>query len=214
MCRVKSRMSTKTEQPVPAVILVRVSTAKQESDRQENELTAVAKLKGWTVIKVCREQISGRANASDRTGLSCVMELVRAGKVKKVMVHEVSRLSRRPSIIHAAAEEMEDHGVSLYWHSQSIETLLPSGKRNPAAAIMLALLGEMARSETDTLRERTRSGLAAAKARGVTLGRPVGYRKTYPDADKWRAAVADGNSLRSVAARFGVPLTTLRRAIT
>ena len=49
---------------------------------------------------------------------------------------------------------LEGHGVSLYWHAQGIETLLPSGKRNPSAAIILAVLAEMARAETDTLRER------------------------------------------------------------
>lgn len=37
--------------------------------------------------------------------------------------------------------------VTLYWRAQSIETLLPSGKRNPSVAIMLALLSEMARAE-------------------------------------------------------------------
>jgi DNA invertase Pin-like site-specific DNA recombinase len=39
---------------------------------------------------------------------------------------------------------------------------------------MLALLAEMARAETDTLRERINSGLAEARRKGVTLGRPVG----------------------------------------
>ena len=40
-------------------------------------------------------------------------------------------------------------GVSLYWHAQRIETLLPSGKRNPAASIMFSLLAEMALNERD-----------------------------------------------------------------
>jgi hypothetical protein len=44
---------------------------------------------------------------------------------------------------------MRKCGVSLYWHAQSVETLLPSGKRNPAAGIMLALLAEMARGESE-----------------------------------------------------------------
>ena len=61
---------------------------------------------------------------------------------------------------------------SLYWHAQSIETLLPNGKRNPAAGIMLALLAEMARNESETLRERIKSGLALARSRGVILRRP------------------------------------------
>lgn len=71
-------------------------------------------------------------------------------------------------------EKLEAAGVSLYWHAQSIETLLPSGKRNPAAGIMLALLAEMARAEVETIRERINSGLAEARRKGKTLGRPVG----------------------------------------
>ena len=69
-------------------------------------------------------------------------------------------------------------GVSLYWHAQSIETLLPNGKRNPAAGIMLALLAEMARNESETLRERIKSGLALARKRGVLLGRRKGTTLT------------------------------------
>ncbi len=69
---------------------------------------------------------------------------------------------------------LEAHCVSLYWHAQSIETLLPNCKRNPAAAIMLALLSEMARAEKETLVERIKSGLAEARRKGRTLGRPKG----------------------------------------
>ncbi len=46
-------------------------------------------------------------------------------------------------------ERLEDYGVSLYWHAQGLETLLPNGKRNPGAGIMLALLAEMARAEVE-----------------------------------------------------------------
>jgi DNA invertase Pin-like site-specific DNA recombinase len=147
--------------PVPVAILVRVSTAKQETARQVSELRALADSKGWQVVAVCEEAISGRADESDRHGLHAVEELARAGKVKKVLVHEVSRLARRNSIVHRFVETLEELNVSLYWHSQAVETLLPSGKRNPAASVMLALLAEMARSETETLRERINSGLAA-----------------------------------------------------
>lgn len=71
---------------------------------------------------------------------------------------------------------LESYGVSLYWHAQAIETLLPSGKRNPAAGIMLAVLAEMARAETETLRERINSGLAEARRKGVTPGPAQGQR--------------------------------------
>ncbi|HEY2103910.1 MAG TPA: recombinase family protein [Chthoniobacterales bacterium] len=75
-------------------------------------------------------------------------------------------------------ETLEDCGVSLYWHAQSIETLLSNGKRNPAAGIMLALLAEMARNESERLRERIKSGLALARKRGVVLGRRKGTTLT------------------------------------
>jgi DNA invertase Pin-like site-specific DNA recombinase len=75
-------------------------------------------------------------------------------------------------VTHKFVENLLEMGVSLYWHQQKIETLLPSGKRNPAAGIMLALLSEMAQAETETLRERILLGLTEAKKKGVKLGRP------------------------------------------
>jgi DNA invertase Pin-like site-specific DNA recombinase len=77
-------------------------------------------------------------------------------------------------VAHRFVETLGECGVSLYWHAQGIETLLPNGKRNPSAGIMLALLAEMACSEVETLRERIKSGLAQAKRKGIKLGRPKG----------------------------------------
>ncbi|HAL70457.1 MAG TPA: hypothetical protein DCP71_01630, partial [Verrucomicrobiales bacterium] len=159
---------------IPAAILVRVSTNKQETQRQTHELTAAAEGKGWTVLEICEETISGSADKDERPGLMRIEELSRAGKIKKVLVHEISRVARRPSVAHAFVETLEQCGVSLYWHAHSIETLLTNGKRNPAAAIMLALLAEMARAEKETLVERIKSGLDEARRKGVKLGRPEG----------------------------------------
>src|SRR5260370_36340849 len=158
----------------PVGILVRVSTVKQETARQVSELKSYAEAKHYTVVEVCEETISGTAENGQRHGLRRVEELARTGKIKKVLVHEISRLARRNSVAHQFVETLEDFEVSLYWHAQGIETLLPNGKRNPAAGIMLALLAEMARSEVEILRERINSGLREARRKGVTLGRPKG----------------------------------------
>jgi DNA invertase Pin-like site-specific DNA recombinase len=161
--------------PVPVAILVRVSTAKQETTRQVSELRSLADSKGWQVVAVCEEAgISGTADEQERHGLHEVEELARAGKIKKVLVHEVSRVARRNSLVHKFVETMEELGVSLYWLAQGVETLLASGKRNPAASIMLALLAEMARNELETLSTRIKSGLAEARRKGHKLGRPKG----------------------------------------
>jgi DNA invertase Pin-like site-specific DNA recombinase len=105
----------------------------------------------------------------DRHGLQAALELAQAGKVKKVLVHEVSRLARRNSIVHRFVESLEEVGVSLYRHQQGVETLLSSGNPNPAASVMLALLAEMSCTETETLWERIKT-----RRQGRKLGRPEG----------------------------------------
>ena len=167
-----------TNNSVPVAILVRVSTSKQETARQLHELSDYAEAKGYAVVEVCRETISGDSDSDQRQGLKRVEELAAAGKIRKVLVHEISRIARRNSVAHHFVETLETFGVSLYWHAQGIETLLPNGKRNPAAGIMLALLAEMARAELETFRARILSGLADARRRGQKLGRPIGTRLT------------------------------------
>jgi len=199
----------------PVVILVRVSTVRQETDRQISELRSYAKAKGYHVVEVCRETISGTANGDDRHGLKRAEQLAIEGKVKKVLVHEISRLARRNSVAHRFVETLEECGVSLYWHAQQIETLLPSGKRNPSAGIMLALLAEMARSEVETLRERIKSGLAQAKRKGIRLGRPKG---TKLNRDVFLQKHKDilrqlkrGQSVRNTAKITGKAVSTVQR---
>ncbi len=199
----------------PVAILVRVSTAKQETGRQVSELRALAEAKSWKVVAVCEElAVSGRAAESERHGLHQALELARSGNIKKVLVHEVSRLARRNSVVHRFVEELEDLGVSLYWHAQAVETLLPSGKRNPSASVMLALLAEMARNETETLRERINSGLAEARRKGVRLGRPEGgmeakaLLRKHADVEK---ALKAGQSVRNAAKITGKGVSTVQR---
>lgn len=200
---------------IPVAILVRVSTVKQETNRQVSELHAYAEAKGYEVVEVCEETVSGRADESERHGLNRAEELAVSGKVKKILVHEISRLARKNSIAHKFVETLEEHGVSLYWHAQGIETLLPNGKRNPAAGIMLALLAEMARSEVELLRERINSGLAEARRKGVKLGRPKGstldrevFLQTHKDIIRQLKA---GQSVRNTAKISGKGISTVQR---
>jgi DNA invertase Pin-like site-specific DNA recombinase len=201
--------------PTPVAILVRVSTSLQNSDRQKSELLAYAETKRFDVVEVVEETISGRASANDRTGLKRVEELVEAGAIKKVLVHEVSRIARRNSILHRFIENLESHGVSLYWHSQSIETLLPSGKRNPAASLMISLLADLARNEVEVLRERINSGLAEARRKGVVLGRPKGTTMSSDSILNRHADIIrllkQGHSVRHAGKITGKGFSTVQR---
>jgi DNA invertase Pin-like site-specific DNA recombinase len=199
----------------PVAILVRVSTNRQETDRQISDLTQYAAQKGYNIIETCRETISGRADESKRQGLSRAKELALSGAIKKVLVHEVSRLARKCSIVHSFVEALEESGVSLYWHAQGFETLLANGKRNPSAAIMLAILAETARSEIETLVERIKSGLAEARRKGKVLGRPKGS-SMQPMAllERHRDVVRQlraGQSIRNSAKITGKGISTVQR---
>ena len=90
----------------PVAILVRVSTLRQETDRQMNELESYAASKGYEVVAVLKETISGKANADQREGLQQVLDLARSGSIKKVLVHEISRIARRSSITHSFVEQL------------------------------------------------------------------------------------------------------------
>jgi len=205
LCNMKSTST-------PVAILVRVSSSLQETDRQVTELTAYAESKGYKIVAVLREKISGTADQDEREGLNQALELARTGKIKKVLVHEVSRIARRNSIAHKFVETLEDYGVSLYWAAQSIETLLPSGRRNPAAGIMLALMAEMARNELEVLKMRVRSGIDEARKKGVKLGRPVG---TTEDLLKKHQDIVrnlkNGQSVRNTGKITGKGFSTVQR---
>lgn len=208
-------MKRRDVETVPVAILVRVSTGKQETDRQVFELTEVAESAGWLVVEVVEETISGAAVESDRSGIERIMVLARARKIRKVLVHEVSRVARKNSMAHRFVEELEELGVSLYWHAQRIETLLPSGKRNPAASIMFSMLAEMARAERETLVDRIRSGIDAAKRQGVHCGRPVGsglsreeFLRKHRDVCRQLRA---GQSVRNAAKICGKGVSTVQR---
>lgn len=156
----------------PVAILVRVSTKKQETDRQIHELREVAASNGWDVVETVEAIISG--DAKSRPDLDRIRQMVVEGRIRKLLVHEVSRLSRRNGTAHEFLDFLCENGVSLYWHAQTIETLKPDGGRNPSAGIMFALLAEMSRNERETLVTRIKSGLSEARRRGVRLGRSAG----------------------------------------
>jgi DNA invertase Pin-like site-specific DNA recombinase len=209
-------MDTTPAPVVPVAILVRVSTKRQETERQVHELHAVADVRGWSVVEVVEEDgVSGAAKDADRHGLARMEALAAAGAIQKVLTHEIRRVGRRPAVVHGFVERLLDLKLSLYWHSQRVETMLDGGKRNPAAGMMLAVLAEMALAERETLRERIVSALEAARRRGRRLGRPVG---TVMPPEALLARHGDvvrllraGKSLRDVAARTGRGTSTVKR---
>lgn len=202
-------------QSTPVAILVRVSTLAQETQRQVIELKEYADQQGYRVLEVIEEKVSGASSKKDRTGLQRVEEMARQGIITKVLVHEVSRVARKNSVAHQFLETLEEYKVSLYWHQHRIETLLPSGQRNPAASIMFSLLAELGREGRSTLVTRIKSGIENSRRNGVVIGRPQG--STVSDEDtlsKHKDIVRllnRGSSIRHIATLTTKSTTTVQR---
>ncbi|MEO6685048.1 MAG: recombinase family protein [Dyadobacter sp.] len=198
-----------------SVIFTRVSKSVQNYQRQIDDLTAYAVKQGWTVTGVIAEKISGSKSNQERDGIAQLLQVARLGKIKKVLVSEVSRLGRRPSQTHQVLEELTSLKISLYIHQFSIETLLPNGKLNPAASMIFSITADMARQEKETHVERVISGMQLAKKNGQKFGRKNG--PLYTDAQllrKYAKAAKDlqlGVSIRKVARIYGISADTVQR---
>ena len=147
--------------------------------------------------------------AVSRAALDRLMDDVRRGRVKVVVCYKLDRLGR--SLVHLAQMigEFDASGVALVCPSQGIDTRAD----NPAGRLQMHVLMAVAEFERSLIRERTKAGLAAARARGATLGRPRGSRLKLP-VDECRAAISSGMSLRAFANANGASESSLRRAMT
>jgi DNA invertase Pin-like site-specific DNA recombinase len=102
--------------------------------------------------------------------------------------------------------ELQVNRVSLVVFNQGIDTT----ESNPAAHLQLNILAAVAQFERELITERVRSGISAAKARGVTLGRPA-----TPDRRKRQVAelVEQGLSARDISDRLKIPYSTVTELI-
>ena len=93
-------------------------------------------------------------------------------------------------------------GASAPARGRSHETRTPAGKA------MFQMLGVFAEFERSIIQERVRAGLQRAKREGKRLGRPPIADKL---AERIRAALAGGMSVRKTAAKFDVDPSSVQR---
>jgi hypothetical protein len=85
-----------------------------------------------------------------------------------VIAYKLDRLDRSLAHLAQFIGELQTHGVALICPSQGSDTT----DANPAAKLLLGILCAVAEFEREIIRERVNAGIAAARGRGVKLGRP------------------------------------------
>ena len=183
---------------------LRVSTDNQVHDSQETELRDYCNRRGWGNVEWYRDTASGAAQ--DRKGLNDLMQQVRRGKVDIILAFKLDRVARSLSHLAQFIAELQVNRVALICQNQGIDT----SNSNPAAHLQLNILAAVAQFERELITERVRSGISAAKARGVTLGRPA-----TPDRRRRQIAdlVAEGIGATEISKRLKIPYSTVTELI-
>lgn len=164
------------------VILARVSTDKQEYQRQINELTDYCGNVGWSVEEIFANKVSGAKKLEEREEIQNLVAYVKAHQIKRVVCLEISRVGRNTLEALKVIQFLTDNGVSLYVKNYNLETLNADGKLNPIASLICTILLEIASMERLTIRERMESGskqyIDRCRKEGIKMGRPSTYRKS------------------------------------
>jgi putative DNA-invertase from lambdoid prophage Rac len=184
-------------------IYCRVSTTDQSCERQERDLRAYARKAGWKVAGVWKETASG-AN-ENRTQRQEIMTLAQARKIDAVLMTELTRWGRSIIDLIRTMQDLQSWDVSLIAQSG-----LQFDLRTAQGKLIAGIMASLADYERDLIRERVKSGIAAAKARGKKIGRQPGQRvKSDRLAPKVLKLVESGQSYRQVAAKLKISKTTV-----
>lgn len=174
----------------------RVSTEEQSLERQLDALLA----RGVERERIHEEKAS---SAADRRPVldHLLGEVLTAGDT--LVITDLDRLSRRTARIILTLDELATRGVTVESLYENVDTTTADG------TFSVTILGALAQRERDRIRERTRAGLEAARARGRHPGRPVAITPEQHETVLMLRGL--GKSYRQVAASTGLSPSTVAR---
>lgn len=176
----------------------RVSTDDQNLDLQRDAITKAG------CNQIYEEKASGKSAGKQRPELAQCLKALRSGDT--LVVWRLDRLGRSLSDLVRIVGELEQRGVGFESITEKIETGSAAGK------LIFHVFASLAEFERNLIRERTRAGLDAARARGR-----LGGRKPKLD-DKQvreiRALLRDPQvNVSDVAKRYEVSRTTIYKYV-
>lgn len=149
---------------------IRVSTDKQNLENQKHKILSYAQAQKIIIDEFVEIEISSKGEQKKRL----IDELF--DKLKKddtLICTELSRLGRNMLEILNLIQRFNDAHIKLIFVNQPE---LSTNQNNALSNLLLAIYGYFAQTEREIISERTKQGLAAAKASGKQLGRPKGAK--------------------------------------
>jgi DNA invertase Pin-like site-specific DNA recombinase len=157
---------------------IRISTDKQDLDKQRHLLLEYARKQHLFIDEFIEVEVSTRRDVGKRRTDELQSKL-REGDI--LLVAELSRLGREMLQVLNIINDLSIKGVTITFVRQpELSTTGSHGK------LLLAIYSYFAEAEREFISMRVKQGLAAAKAKGVKLGRPKGSRNKKRVLDPYR----------------------------
>ena len=152
------------------VAYLRVSTGGQDLDNQKLAILDYAQRNRIEIDRFVERHVSSRKTVEER-GVTALLADLAEGDT--LLVSELSRLGRSLGQIIQTVDALVKQRVRFITIKEGIEL---NGRQDIQAKVMVTMIGLFAEIERDLIAQRTKEGLAAARAKGRVLGRPRGAR--------------------------------------
>lgn len=123
----------------------------------------------WKIYK--DEGISGRVSFADRPAGKRLLEDIKNGKIKEVIVLRIDRLGRNTTDILNTIKLIHEYNVPITSKNEGITTLDENGNQTPMTGLMINLLSSLSEFFYHQHREKTMMGIQRGKLEGKYKGR-------------------------------------------
>ncbi len=177
------------------IAYLRVSTDGQDLKNQKLEILDYADKNDFLITEWLEVKVSSRRSRKERL-IDLLLE--KLSPKDCLIVAELSRLGRSVGQIITIMDELIKKRVKVIFIKQG---MVINGKNDIQSKTMITLFGLFAEIERDLISERTKAGLARARAEGKLIGRPKGLGKSQLDGkeEEIRELLKKGVSKASIA---------------
>jgi putative DNA-invertase from lambdoid prophage Rac len=197
-----------------AIAYYRVSTNRQEFDRQKLEVLEYAQKHDYRIVRTVEYKVSAAKKRKER-GIDELVEAIHEdGTPGTIIIAELSRFGRSVSeILSMVNEFVQEYGCRLIFVKENIilDSAEAESLENISNKVMVTIFALLADLEKHLIRSRIKSALAARKKAGVILGRPVGTSKLNAKEDEIRGLLELGVKQIAIAKKMECTDVTLSR---
>lgn len=156
-----------------SILLVRVSTERQHFDAQMQELFDMALKDGYNendIIAIAEKQSVTKAKEEEIKGLNRMKETIAAETINCVYAWEISRISRKQSVLFSILEYLQERKINLIIKEPYISLLNADGSINDASMTIFSLYATLSESEMRNKNARMARGKEESAKKGKHIG--------------------------------------------